>query len=390
MHKIMVGLVTVGALALCGCSLVSPKSPASTDPTSQPPSASAPATSGPSASTSPPPTAPTAGTTPPTGADQLGPPVATRKSAESGQPLVLGLYPLVRDGAVSHLNFTLTSDAKEEDKVQIADLLSDNNSEAGDKGGWAADGLQVIDGKNSKIYLVASDGAPDSSSANTCSPVSRWSCRPPSPHHPPTSPRLMCAYPASVRSSVSRSPERRLGRRLTLATGIALLVTTTPAVAAPVDDGTVRPITAPVQSILAPVLDISFADADLKRTERTDTSPGKITVTLDSTVLFGKDSAKINSRADQRLAAIAAKLKKAGPGSVRITGYTDDLGSAAHGLTLSRQRAQAVGKVLRSDLSAGDFPFTIRGRGEQDPAVPNKDEASRKINRRVVIVYQRR
>jgi len=186
------------------------------------------------------------------------------------------------------------------------------------------------------------------------------------------------------------SPDRRLGLRLTLATGIALLATTAPAVAAPVNNAPVNPIDGPVSTIVAPVLDISFAEADLKRTERTDTSPGKITVTLDSTVLFGKDSAKINSRADQRLANIGAKLKKSGPGSVKITGYTDDLGSAAHGLTLSRQRAQAVGKVLRSDLSEADFPFTIRGLGEQDPAVPNKDEASRKINRRVVIVYQRR
>jgi len=64
----------------------------------------------------------------------------------------------VRDGGVSHLNFTLTSDAKEENKVQIADLLSDSNNQASDKGAWAADGLQVIDGKNSKLYLVASDG----------------------------------------------------------------------------------------------------------------------------------------------------------------------------------------------------------------------------------------
>jgi outer membrane protein OmpA-like peptidoglycan-associated protein len=180
------------------------------------------------------------------------------------------------------------------------------------------------------------------------------------------------------------------GARLLLA-GMAVLVTTaTPAVAAPVSDGPVYDVQAPVWSIVAPVLDISFADTDLKRTSRTDKSPGKITVTLDSTVLFGKDSAKINSRADQRLADISTDLKTSGPGSVKITGYTDDLGSAAHGLTLSRQRAQAVGKVLRSDLAASDFPFTIRGRGEQDPAAPNNSEAHRKINRRVVIVYQRR
>jgi outer membrane protein OmpA-like peptidoglycan-associated protein len=162
----------------------------------------------------------------------------------------------------------------------------------------------------------------------------------------------------------------------------------TPAVA---DD--TAPVTAmlmPVVPLVRPVLDISFGDADLKSEARVEQLPRKTTVTLDSTVLFGKDSAKINSKAEGRLREVGAQLKTRGPGSVRVTGYTDDLGSAAHGRTLSRQRANAVAAVLRQDLPAASFTFSTVGKGEADPAAPNTSEKNRRTNRRVVVLYQKR
>jgi len=163
-----------------------------------------------------------------------------------------------------------------------------------------------------------------------------------------------------------------------------------PAPAAAEDTGSVVPIVAPVQSIVAPVLDIQFVQSDVRSEARVEQLPRKTTITLDSTVLFGKDSAKINAKANVRLQEVARELKARGPGSVSVTGYTDDMGSAAHGRTLSLQRANAVTKVLRRDLPGSDFPFTVAGKGEADPAVPNKNEASRRINRRVVVIYEKR
>lgn len=145
----------------------------------------------------------------------------------------------------------------------------------------------------------------------------------------------------------------------------------------------------PVLPIVAPVLDIQFGESDLKREARVEQLPKQTRITLDSTILFGKDSARINATASGRLRQVARQLKAKGAGSVSVTGYTDDLGSAAHGKTLSRQRAAAVAQVLRRDLPATSFSFTIVGKGEADPAVPNKDEASRRINRRVVLLYRR-
>ena len=189
---------------------------------------------------------------------------------------------------------------------------------------------------------------------------------------------------------MSRSSSSRLVRALVVV-GLASGVTAAHLVPAAAEDtAPVLPIVAPVLPLDAPVLDISFGESDVRNEARVEQLPRKTTITLDSTVLFAKDSAKINGRAGARLQEVARQLEDRGPGTVAVTGYTDDLGSAAYGKKLSRQRADAVAEVLRRDLPEGDFDFAVVGKGEDDPAVPNKDEASRRINRRVVVVYEQR
>lgn len=184
----------------------------------------------------------------------------------------------------------------------------------------------------------------------------------------------------------------RCSRRV--AAGLAVVLVTAalarPAPAFAEDTAPVLDIVAPVLDIVAPRSDISFNESDLKRQARVETTPQRTKITLDATVLFAKDSATINPRAQGRLGEIGRRLAGRGAGSVSITGYTDDLGSAAHGLTLSRQRANAVARVLRRDLPPSAFPFEVTGKGEEDPAVPNTSERNRTINRRVVVDYQRR
>jgi outer membrane protein OmpA-like peptidoglycan-associated protein len=58
-----------------------------------------------------------------------------------------------------------------------------------------------------------------------------------------------------------------------------------------------------------------------------------------------------------------------------------------HGLVLSRQRARSVRAVLEPALDG--FRITAVGKGEAEPRVPNTDEASRAMNRRVEIHYRR-
>lgn len=185
--------------------------------------------------------------------------------------------------------------------------------------------------------------------------------------------------------SSSRRSSKRLVAMVVLVGGLGLQ----PGLALAEDTAPVVPIDAPVVAIVAPVLDIEFSQSDLLRMTRVEQSPARTRITLDSTVLFAKDSAKINTKARGRIRDAGRRLLDRGPGRVRITGYTDDLGSAAYGKSLSKRRAAAVATLLRAELPARDYPFTIVGRGEDDPAVPNTSEKNRKVNRRVVLVYQK-
>lgn len=80
----------------------------------------------------------------------------------------------------------------------------------------------------------------------------------------------------------------------------------------------------------------------------------------------------------------------------QVDGYTDDQGSAAHGLVLSRRRADAVRDVLAPLISAQGVKIKTRGRGEADPRFPNRDKSGREIpknqakNRRVEITFSSR
>lgn len=169
-----IGLVAAIALAASGCGAPdtpnqdTPPPTSASDISSGPPATTSSASAGPtsSASTAPTvspstsPTAPPSSTETPgqTTTNQLGQPAATRTSSKDGKKLELNLYPLVRDGAVSHLNLTLSSPVEKTDRVQVGNVLSDGNYQVNDTSSEAADGLQLLDGKHSKLYLVASDG----------------------------------------------------------------------------------------------------------------------------------------------------------------------------------------------------------------------------------------
>lgn len=141
-----------------------------------------------------------------------------------------------------------------------------------------------------------------------------------------------------------------------------------------------------VLEVVAPVLDLVLPTSDLQGVARVEDSEKQVKVTLNSGLLFAKDSARLLPSVRGRLQQVSADLKAKGPGTLRIAGYTDDLGTARHGLVLSRQRAGAVKRALQPLLGPG-YRFTVVGKGEEEPAVPNTSEANRKKNRRVVATF---
>ncbi|MFI1498700.1 OmpA family protein [Streptomyces platensis] len=141
---------------------------------------------------------------------------------------------------------------------------------------------------------------------------------------------------------------------------------------------------------LAPskVLNIkSIVEADDGSERRQDTNDN-VTFALQAEVLFDKDSAKLSSDALSRIGTIAAEIKKQNASSLRVFGFTDNLGSAGHGLVLSKKRATAVQQELAKDLGSS-VSFQIRGYGEQYPIADNGTEEGRKKNRRVEVSFPR-
>ncbi|MFB6980195.1 OmpA family protein [Streptomyces scopuliridis] len=139
----------------------------------------------------------------------------------------------------------------------------------------------------------------------------------------------------------------------------------------------------------AKVLDIiSVVESEGGEERREDTNEN-VKFALQAEVLFGKDSARLSSAANSRIAAIAEEIKKQGATKVRVFGFTDDLGSAAHGDVLSKQRAEAVHGVLQGQLTSAGITFEIRGYGEQYPIADNSTEEGRKKNRRVEVSFPR-
>ncbi|MET9501049.1 OmpA family protein [Streptomyces sp. NPDC006622] len=193
---------------------------------------------------------------------------------------------------------------------------------------------------------------------------------------------------------------------LALLTTTLLLLTTPPAHA---DDPSVPPgteptATAPVEvdpndpdlklpegaTLAEPkVLDIKQVVEDESGDERREDTNADVKFALQAEVLFGKDSAKLSADAKARIAGIAGEIKKQNATQIRVFGFTDNLGSSAHGDVLSKQRANAVQAALAGDLNNADVTFEVRGYGEQYPIADNASEAGRKKNRRVEVTFPR-
>lgn len=162
---------------------------------------------------------------------------------------------------------------------------------------------------------------------------------------------------------------------------------TTPPVKIDANDSDLR---MPENARLAPgrVLDIkSVVETDDGDERREDTN-AKVKFALQAEVLFDKDSSKLGGEASARIKAIAQEIEQQNATSVRVFGFTDDLGSALHGLKLSKERANAVQRALSAGLDSA-VQYQIRGYGEQYPIADNSTEAGRNKNRRVEVSFAR-
>ncbi|MFI6346304.1 OmpA family protein [Streptomyces sp. NPDC050560] len=137
------------------------------------------------------------------------------------------------------------------------------------------------------------------------------------------------------------------------------------------------------------VLDIKSVVEDIGGEERREDTNSDVKFALQSEVLFGKDSSDLSGDANSRISQIADEIKNQGANLIRVFGFTDNLGTEAHGDKLSKERAEAVHSQLAQDLQGADVTFEVRGYGEDYPIASNDSEDGRKKNRRVEISFPR-
>ena len=134
---------------------------------------------------------------------------------------------------------------------------------------------------------------------------------------------------------------------------------------------------------------VNTTEPDIK----TEDTPKKVEVTLDTAVFFGPDSAKVRPEAQRAIDRIAQRIGEDAKPGTKVTVVGHVAGTSAGSVTvqqrLSEQRANAVRNGLQGALGGADVTLVSSGRGAKDPIADNDTERGRQQNRRVVVTFER-
>ena len=108
---------------------------------------------------------------------------------------------------------------------------------------------------------------------------------------------------------------------------------------------------------------------------------------LPSDAYFYNNSTHINERFYPALNNIAQFLQQYETTSIKVAGYTDNIGNKTRNLALSRQQAQNIMDYLWQQGLNGRLIYSV-GYGDGFPVARNDDEQGRAANRRVQITFR--
>ena len=107
-----------------------------------------------------------------------------------------------------------------------------------------------------------------------------------------------------------------------------------------------------------------------------------INMTFNSGLLFKINSSLLSDEAKANLEKVAGIFQKYPDENILIEGHTDNTGTPAYNMDLSKKRAYAVSDYLvAKGVSSGRM--NIKWYGDTQPKVPNDNDANRAQNRRV-------
>ena len=128
-------------------------------------------------------------------------------------------------------------------------------------------------------------------------------------------------------------------------------------------------------------------DTQGSQVQVTEEREGELKLNVPGNVSFATGSSTIDAQLYPVLNRVATTLKQYPSTSVLVIGHTDDVGSEAANLNLSRERAAAVVNYLNRqgvDINR----MRAEGRGETQPIASNSTEAGRAQNRRVELIVR--
>ncbi|WP_426417628.1 OmpA family protein [Aestuariirhabdus sp. LZHN29] len=102
------------------------------------------------------------------------------------------------------------------------------------------------------------------------------------------------------------------------------------------------------------------------------------------TIYFDANSSELRSRDEAKLRAYAKFIKSTGNYAIVLHGYSDDDGSVAKNLLLSKKRAETVREYLEGERIL-DGDMAVKFYGNRNPLTPGGGEDTRALNRRVVL-----
>jgi outer membrane protein OmpA-like peptidoglycan-associated protein len=154
----------------------------------------------------------------------------------------------------------------------------------------------------------------------------------------------------------------------------------------PAPSPSVQPTTQPSASVSPSTKPTSTEAPQVTHAAPSDAPSGKPAITLPGDLAFSINSAQLSGKAKTEIDQLAGEIRdNALTGQIYVTGYTDNLGSAASGMRLSKQRANAVSEYLGSQLVGVPVTIVSIGLGETHPKKSNATGAGRRANRRVEI-----
>jgi outer membrane protein OmpA-like peptidoglycan-associated protein len=289
--------------------------------------------------------------------------VETRRVDAAGDLLTMAMLPLIRTGAPGTVVLTVRTTldtAAQGDSATVARHFTSTT-------GLGFDTARLVDTDGRRVYPVAAKAG---GSRCVCTGSRRFATG---------ATGLLQAVFTQVPADVTS-----LSVMLPYAGVFAGVPVTTGPVPAPADGDPLDPGEAAATA--AADLDAYTQRLDVPLTTRR--TPQQVELTLDADILFRVDSAQLTPAAARSVAAAVADLRQAGPSPLTVTGHTDSDSTAAHNQTLSEQRARTVAAALTRQLPDAQWPKTVAGKGETQPAVPNDTAAHRRLNRRVTIGYK--